>query len=438
MGSFKAVFRARRIKDASGAMSNADDGYIHILYTHKGKPTYFSTKVQVDSKTHWNDTKQKVDSTKGIRKSRNKIALVDSLMKRDKSSTDVIKKYKADIERIARDFERQDIEPTGKRVKAEYKSSKQQKGINQNFEELFNDFLDAPSIQGKQRTESTRKQYGSCLFNLKRYAKDKGLSLTLELISKDFYGKYLGYLEKEQGMKLNSRGNQIKNLKAFCRWLSKNKGYDFGFDLASLKATKELMEIIFLSEEELRLLEHLDLDNKPGLDKVRDLFLFQCYTGLRYSDLTRFNKDHINGVIIEMKALKTGKKIYIPLRPEAHKLLVKYSLELPRLSEHWCNEQLKRLGRLAGINETIEQQKMVSGKKIHTHVPKWQLLTTHIACKTFISLGVADGIQIGTMSKMTGRSKKILLDHYYEVSETDIVKEMERAYGSVNPDMKVV
>ena len=42
------------------------------------------------------------------------------------------------------------------------------------------------------------------------------------------------------------------------------------------------------------------------------------------------------------------------------------------------------------------------------------------------------------MSKMTGRSKKVLLDHYYEVSETDIVKEMERAYGSVNLDMKVV
>ncbi len=39
---------------------------------------------------------------------------------------------------------------------------------------------------------------------------------------------------------------------------------------------------------------------------------------------------------------------------------------------------------------------------------------------------------------MTGRSKKVLLDHYYEVSETDIVKEMERAYGSVNLDMKVV
>jgi len=86
----------------------------------------------------------------------------------------------------------------------------------------------------------------------------------------------------------------------------------------------------------------------------------------------------------------------------------------------------------------FEKQKLVSGKKIHISFPKWQLLTTHIACKTFISLGVADGIQIGTMSKMTGRSKKILLDHYYEVSETDIVKEMERAYGSVNPDMKVV
>ena len=139
-----------------------------------------------------------------------------------------------------------------------------------------------------------------------------------------------------------------------------------------------------------------------------------------------------------MKALKTGKKIYIPLSPVAHKLLVKYSFELPRLSEQRCNKHLKKLGSLAGINETIEQQKMVSGKKIHIHVPKWQLLTTHIACKTFISLGVARGIPVGIMSTMTGRSKKVLLDHYYEVSETDIVKEMERAYGSVNPDMKVV
>jgi len=394
MGSLKAVFRARRIKDAAGIMSNAEDGYIHILYTHKGKPTYFSTKVKVDSNVHWVDTKQKVDSTRGIRKRKNNIALVDSLTRRDKASTDVIKKYKADIESIARDFERQEIEPTGKRVKAEYKSLKQQKGINQNFEELFNDFLDAPSIQGKQRTESTRKQYGSCLLNLKRYAKDQGLSLTLELISKDFYGKYLGYLEKEQGMNINTRGNQIKNLKAFCRWLSQNKDHDFGFDLASLKVTKELNEIIFLSEEELRLIKHLDLDNQPGLDKVRDLFLFQCYTGLRYSDLTRLNRDHINGLRIEMKALKTGKKIYVPLRPVAHKLLVKYSFELPRLSEQRCNKRLKELGSLAGINETIEQQKMVSGKKIHIHVPKWQLLTTHIACKTFISLGVAKGIRV--------------------------------------------
>ena len=91
----------------------------------------------------------------------------------------------------------------------------------------------------------------------------------------------------------------------------------FKYDNRWLKATKREVENIYLTIPELEAIEALDLKNKPGLDKARDLFLVGCNTGLRYSDFSDLKKEffkEIEGVeCLVINTQKTGQLVVIPI-----------------------------------------------------------------------------------------------------------------------------
>ncbi|MFT5216852.1 MAG: integrase/recombinase XerD [Glaciecola sp.] len=106
---------------------------------------------------------------------------------------------------------------------------------------------------------------------------------------------------------------------------------------------------------------------------MKDLFIFCCYTGLAYNELSRLEHKHIQKGFddmfwISMKREKTSKDFSIPLLPQAEGLIKKYqskeSLVFPKVSNQKYNSYLKEIGVIIGIEKR---------------------LTTHIARKTFAS-----------------------------------------------------
>lgn len=123
------------------------------------------------------------------------------------------------------------------------------------------------------------------------------------------------------------------------------------------KAKKTKKEILFLRTDELKSLEKYDF-KQPRLKVVRDLYIFCCYTGLAFNEMSRLEKSHIQKGFdgldwIQMKREKTQRQIAIPLLPKAIEILEIYdtdsSLVFPAVSNQKFNSYLKEIGDILSI-----------------------------------------------------------------------------------------
>lgn len=156
-----------------------------------------------------------------------------------------------------------------------------------------------------------------------------------------------------------------------------------------LVATREEPPAIYLTEAELTQLFHLDLSGNPRLCRIRDLFLIGCYTGLRFSDFTElkpgnFKRTADGKEYIEMMTQKTGAKVTIPVKSELREILTRYAYQPPRaISNQNFNDYLKEVGQLAGLDEPTLITRFRNGKRIDQTFPKYELMTTHTARRSF-------------------------------------------------------
>lgn len=149
-----------------------------------------------------------------------------------------------------------------------------------------------------------------------------------------------------------------------------------------------------LSLEEVRKLQAATMDERLG--KVRDLFLFQCYSCLAYNDLAKFDVKKIEEV--DGKKYYTGKRgktkvrFTIPLLQPAIDILQKYKNKLPLLSNTKYNEYLKEVAKAAGIEKS---------------------LTTHWARHTGATLLLNGGVPMEIVSKVCGHSSVKMTEKIY-------------------------
>jgi len=204
--------------------------------------------------------------------------------------------------------------------------------------------------------------------------------------------------------------------------------YKVNREYANYKAFKEDPNIIFLTESEYNRLKDHDF-NKPHLHRIRNIFILQCNTGLRVSDIFRLEKHHFEGDKINfMKAFKTKNKVLLPITSTAKKILEDWNYKVPDMEEQVYNRQLKDIARIAGLDRTIERIKEKKGEKVIQQNPLHEILSSHVGVKTFITLCVQKGISPKTVSKYTGKSLDILLKHYYGDDDEFTKKEMNEKW----------
>tara|TARA_R110002051_G_scaffold167780_2_gene238467 strand:+ start:101 stop:1306 length:1206 start_codon:yes stop_codon:yes gene_type:complete len=174
-------------------------------------------------------------------------------------------------------------------------------------------------------------------------------------------------------------------------------------------------EVIFLSTDELKLLEE-HFFTQPRLQLVKDLFIFCCYTGLAYHEMSNLRKEHIikgfdGNEWISMKREKTDKLISVPLLPKAKMILGKYrdvgDYALPRFSNQKINSYLKEIAGIVGINKSISH---------------------HMARKTFASTVLLyNDVPMEIVSELLGHSSmKITQEYYGKIVQKRVSEEMMR------------
>lgn len=258
--------------------------------------------------------------------------------------------------------------------------------------------------------------------HLKEFSQSERFKLKFDNINLSFYDKFTSYLYSK-GQTNNTVGTNIARLKRFLEWASE-MGYNksMAFREKGFKVIEHEPEVIYLTEEELFRIFELDLSTSPRLNNVRDSFCFQCFTGLRFSDIEELKPEDVKGDELIITVHKTREQLSVPLNDYALEILRKNNYRLSVISNQKTNDYLKELGQLAGVNDRVKITRYRGANRIEEVYSKFELISTHTARRTFITLSLEKGMRPEVVMKITGhRSMKNFMRY---VKITDKVKKM--------------
>ena len=336
--------------------------------------------------------------------------------------------YYTEVQEIFKKFEVEEIMPTPEQIKKAFNALhkpieevKPRKSTPNAFYKVFDEFVRDCGRQNDW-TDSTYEKFAAVKNHLMNFRD----GLTFDFFDEKGLNDYVTYLRDVKEMRNSTIGKQLSFLKWFLRWafkkgLHQNNAYDSY--KPKLKSTQK--KIIFLTWEELNKLREFEIPAaKQAFDRVRDVFLFQCFTGLRYSDVFNLRRSDIKGDHIEVTTVKTSDSLIIELNKHSKAVLDKYKdvafeddKVLPVITNQKMNDYLKELAELAGIDEPVRQTYYRGNERIDEVTPKYALLGTHAGRRTFICNALALGIPPQVVMKWTGHSDYKAMKPYIDIAD---------------------
>lgn len=242
-------------------------------------------------------------------------------------------------------------------------------------------------------TDTTLYKYTVTMRYLSDYLKTlKKQDIMVKDITPMFIEDFFVFLRATQSN--NTAIQKMKQLKKICR-IAVEEGYIKASPFKTI-LKKEQKEVNPLTLEELRTIRNKQI-HIERLARVRDLFVFECYTGLAFTDLENLTKDNFvvdsegNEWIVKARQ-KTHIQSTIPLLPVAKEILLKYQDQLPSLTNQKYNSYLKELGDICGIDKSLH---------------------SHLARHTFATILLNSGVDMVSVSKILGHANSKITEQVY-------------------------
>jgi integrase len=385
------------------------ESIIFLRYTHKSKVTYISTKRTIKPE-YWDKKNNKIKAGYAGFSSFNLY----------------LEKFKSRIEDIVHKALAEEIDPTVAYLKEQLNQKAEQKEKQTQQLDFFSfaeEFMKNSKINKKA---STIKGYKSTVQCFKDFEKYSGQKLTWEIFDMNFYDKFRSYTLEVKDYCNNTHGHKIKTLKTILNEAIE-KGYkvNMGFQSKNFKVLSEDADNIYLNEDELKLIMDFNLSDNPKLEKVRDLFIVGCYTGLRFSDFSSIQPEQIyHDGFLRIRTTKTDQNVVIPLHPIVKKIMEKYAGKYPNslppaLSNQKMNDYLKAIGKLVELNENIIITTTKGSERIETIYKKYELICTHSARRSFCSNIFKQGFSAINIMRISGHKSERAFRKYIKLSEEE-------------------
>lgn len=263
---------------------------------------------------------------------------------------------------------------------------------------------------------NTIKKYGTVLTHLKEYNKKQ--KIDFDSINLDFFHSYVSFL-KAKGLAKNTIAKDIAVLKtimneAVDRKLTtntdfKHRKFSYGY---------EDVDSVYLNDAEITELFNHDFSQNKKLDAVRDLFVFGCNVGLRYSDYSTVKPENIitreGKKFIKIITQKTGETVIIPCSKTVLKIFEKYSdnsNSLPKtISPQKFNEYLKVVCKEAGLTE---KGRLLTDPEL----PLYDCISSHTARRSFCTNLFLSGFPSLEIMKISGHQSEKVFMKYIKVTK---------------------
>jgi site-specific recombinase XerD len=225
----------------------------------------------------------------------------------------------------------------------------------------------------------------------------------------------------------NRTSNQyLKKFKQFCKFAIKKEWITNKVDLDDFNRLKEAETFnIALKKHELDTLINLNLTENKRLDRVRDLFLLEIYTGQRYSDIPQIinlTEDVSESIILYQK--KTFGKAYIPLHDaliqHLSKIKIKNYADIASISSQKFNEYLKEIGKMMKMDKVHHWKILIGIDQISKSDFRYNLLTSHVGRRTFCTLALKNKIPTEYIMKVSGHKSYNDFKKYVKLDDEDL------------------
>lgn len=342
---------------------------------------------------------------------------------------------KAQLERIYHSLAVSGAVPSTHELREALREERNRKTSNLGLLDHLQEYID--EYEGV-RSPNTIRNYKNARNHLIQFEKRQPGKLTFEKVTIRLYNALKKYLLQECNMATNTAGSVIKTLKSFMAW-AKEAGLHETDDYRKFKVLSEDSDSIFLNEDEIAAIYELDLSARPGYERVRDLFIVGCWTGLRISDLSNLKAENITGNQLKIKTKKTGQLVTVPLHPCVQQIISKYGGSLPRaIAEQKINSRIKEIGREAGITEKRTKGITKGGERINQVYSKCDLISTHTARRSFATNLYMRGIPGAILMLITGHRTEKAFQKYIKADQQMAAQHVAKFFAQTfGPAMKV-
>ena len=376
-------------------------GFLRMDFSYTGKRFRYFVGISLPE-NHWSNTKQRVKYS------------VSNSLEINKRLSEIAK----EIIKIYYELVNNNITPSNAMLKEKLDDSLRGISSQLSFFEFVDEFI---KRSGNTKKASTTKEYIYTINDLKAFEKHIKRRIEWDTIDMKFYDAYMDYQYNVKGNSQNLFGKRIKTLKTFL-----NDAYERGANkhlmYKGFKVLQKETDAIYLTEDEIEKIYKLDLTENKRLEKVRDLFIVECNTGVRFEDLMHIEKENVLKDSIKIKTRKTGEVLNTLLLPDTQAILKKYNYELPRISNTNYNLYLKEIGKLAGINDTISHNTYKAGKQISIKKKKFELISSHTSRRSFATNMYHRGYSSVIIMSITGHKKESTFLKYIRITNEEAVK----------------
>lgn len=280
--------------------------------------------------------------------------------------------------------------------------------------------------QGKENSwsENTYRKHKSAMNHLKKFAPE----LTFADLTHEGLSHLVDYfmsieVDNEIGMNNYTAKKYINLTKWFLKWASE-KGYNNELAFVTFKEKLKTVpvKVIFLEWDELMKVYNATFPDAPHLETAKDVFCFQCFTSLRYSDVYNLKKTDVYNGYITITTIKTGEPLKIELNKYSKAILEKYKdiesiSALPVPSNRKLNKYVKDVCKACEINELVCRTYYKGVERIDEIHPKYELIGTHCGRKTFICNALMMGIAPNIVMKWTGHRDYQAMRPYIDIAD---------------------
>lgn len=368
------------------ARNKAGEQTLFCAYSHASREWRFSTNIRM-KKRDWNQKSQSVSF-------RHPHAVI--------INNQVIEPIRQRLTRIALELRAfpDPQSPTPDRVRAVYEGKKE----TGEFWVCWDRYTESHVATLAKNTQLVYRKLGEIL----RELESQTGPLSWESFTLEFYHLFKRKLADE-GNGQNTIAKRVQTLKTFLKFAHKNDWHSNDkYQFFEVQRQKTLH--VALTEEELDRVTDLHLAN-PGEARARDVFVFHCNTGLRFSELASLKPNDLNR--ISFRSQKTGKFGQLTLNKKALEIWQKYEGDLPIISDQNYREHIKTICRRAGMTYEVETSK--------GRTEKWKACSTHTARRTCATMLYRRGVDIRKIQEVLGHATIKQTAIYLKCTEGDFV-----------------